>query len=233
MKVSVVGKNKNVVERQLRNYDIELNNRRPDIVISFGGDGTCLMSEQMYPEVPKVFIRHRSNCTRCNRHNFSRILNNLKKGNYRMVREMKIEGFVNGRKLIALNDINIHYKPPEAIRLQVKVNGKVIANELIGDGVVVSTPHGSTAYFHSITGKSFNRGIGLAFNNPTKKMKHLILNENAKIEIKILRGNGFITNDCNNNLIKINNGSIIRIRKHPKYAKLIQISGEKLKIENI
>jgi len=45
--------------------------------------------------------------------------------------------------------------------LTVKVNGKVLVPNLIGDGLIVASPYGSSAYFYSIAKKKFKKGLGL------------------------------------------------------------------------
>ena len=73
-------------------------------------------------------------------------------GKYKIENQIKLEIIIKGKKILCLNDFVLRNKNPyEAIRFT--VNGK----EKIGDGVVVSTPFGSTAYFNSITKKKFKK----------------------------------------------------------------------------
>ncbi len=227
MKVAVVGINTGFIKKNLSRYGFNIA-KKPDLVFSVGGDGTCLLSEQKYPNVPKLFIRHSG---KYNKRKVNSILNAVKKKKYRIIKKMKIESSVKNKKLIALNDINIHYKPPHAIRLQVKLNNKIIVKELIGDGVLISTPYGSSGYFSSITRKTFKNGIGIAFNNPVKIIKPKIVNKNSKIEVKVLRGEGFVAVDCIEKLIPIKKGDIIKIRKHARAAKFIKLKNKKVKLK--
>ena len=203
MKVAIVSYRKELIEGLLPNYGLEIDNRNPEVVIALGGDGTLLFSEQKYPGIPKLFIKHKTECIECHKHNFSDILNKLSKRAYIVSEEPKIEAIIGKKKLVALNDINVHYKPPRALRFSVHVNGSQLDGTFIGDGVVVSTPYGSTAYFCSITRRTFSKGIGLAFNNPIQYMKPLFLNENAIIKIKILREKGVVTADCNEDVVNV------------------------------
>jgi hypothetical protein len=84
---------------------------------------------------------------------------------------------------------------------------------LIGDGLVVSTAYGSTkgAYFYSIVQKSFDRGIGVAFNNITDSRGSLYLEEDDFIEIEIVRGVGVLVSDNNRDFINLEGGDKIRI----------------------
>ena len=115
----------------------------------------------------------------------------------------------------------MHNQIPKAIRLTVKVNGKVLVPNLIGDGLIVASPYGSSAYFYSIARKKFKKGLGLGFSNPTKQIKPIILNSNAKIEVTVIRGGGWMTADENKKIVKLNDGDIVKIKKSSQTARII------------
>ena len=46
----------------------------------------------------------------------------------------------------AINEVSLLRETRQAIKIEVLVNGRVVLPELVGDGVLVSTPAGSTAY---------------------------------------------------------------------------------------
>jgi NAD kinase len=95
----------------------------------------------------------------------------------------------------------------------VQINGKLVAEDVIGDGIVAATPFGSTAYFHAITGKKFTKGIGIAFNNPTKKMRTIIAKDNSEIDVIVKRETGILAWDDSLKTIPIKEGDVIKIRK--------------------
>ena len=227
MKIAIVGKNKKVLEKEAKKY-FQLS-KIPSIVIAYGGDGTFLYAEQKYPGIPKLLIKHSKTCQKCETHNYKKIFKLLKDKKYKIIESTKIQAQIKNKKLTGLNEINIHYKPPRALRFDVFLNNKLIEKEVIGDGLVISTPYGSTAYYKSITRKTFNKGLGIAFNNPTKSIKQRLISDKSIVKIKILRGPGVISTDCNNNLISINDKDTIIIKKSGKKAKLIQLKDKKLK----
>jgi NAD+ kinase len=53
---------------------------------------------------------------------------------------------------LAINDVAITRAESQAAKLRISVNGQVKMEELIGDGLIVSTPVGSTAYNRSAGG---------------------------------------------------------------------------------
>ena len=91
--------------------------------------------------------------------------------------------------------------------------------------MVVATPFGSTAYYHSISRKSFDKGIGVAFNNTTKPVKHLVLDEAAVVEVEIVRGQAVLVADNNPHIIDLIEGQTIKIQKAPETAKVISTKG--------
>ena len=125
--------------------------------------------------------------------------------------------------MIGVNDIVVRNSlPTEAVRFNVLVGERGIDN-LIGDGIVVSTPYGSGGYFSSITHKNFKTGIGIAFNNVTKSHESLILAEDEKIEIEIVRGPAVLVADNNRDFINLENGDKIRIEQIDEVARRVSL----------
>jgi len=219
MKLAVVSKYD--VKHLAKKY-FKIVKSNPDFVLAYGGDGTLLFAEKLYPNIPKIFVKHKSSCRSCKLLNLENVLKKVANGNYKIKELIKLEANVNGKKFVALNDINIHYIPPEALRFFVYVNGKKVNGEFIGDGVVVCTPFGSTAYFKSITRKTFNKGIGIAFNNTTRFQKPKVVSEDSKIVVGITRGSGVVVAD-NQKPIKIKKGDKVKVKKYKENAKIVII----------
>lgn len=230
-KVAVIGHARKVVEKELPKFGLKLNKKNPDIVISFGGDGTALYGERVYPGIPRILIKHSKTCNKCKEHDFSKVLTALIKNKFKVVEEIKVEGIINKnpkKKLIGLNEISIHHKiPTKSIRFRVKVNRKIIADEAIGDGLIVATPYGSTAYFYSISRKKFSKGLGIAFNNTKKRRKSIVVKGDSLIEVEILRGQGLMTADENERMIPLRMGNKILIRKTKDKARIIEMKGKR------
>ena len=126
-------------------------------------------------------------------------------------------------KIKWVNDIFIHNKICcGALRYSVTIDGELYASEILGDGVGLSTVHGSTAYFRSITRGIFRTGMGLAFSNATADVSHLVLPETAVIEIKILRGPGLVIAD-NSPVSEIAENEVITLSLAPQKAAVIGI----------
>lgn len=229
MKVAVIGLTRKLIENKLVEYGLKPDKKNPDVVISVGGDGTALYAERIYPGIPRIMIRHSKTCEKCKigEHDFPKALGALKKKEYKIKEEIKVEGIINNdptKKLVGLNEIGIHHKiPTKTIRLRIRVNNKIVVDEVIGDGIVVATPYGSTAYFYSITRKKFYKSMGVAFNNSKKSREPLILKDDSVIEAQVLRGLGLATADNDERMIPIRKGDVLKIRKAKQKARIIEI----------
>jgi len=217
LKVALAGTCKQL-KNDLKKYGLELS-ENPEVVIVCGGDGTLLKTERAFPEIPKVFVKH------CEAENCCQgILKNLRKKKFKIIEQIKVEGSVKGKKLVGMNEINIVSQTPIfAVRFDVSLNGRWIARNVIGDGVLVSTPYGSRAYFYSITRRTFKKGLGIAFNNTRKKIKPLVVNENSVIKVRILRDKACMVADNNPKFIPLKAGDVVTIKKFSKKARLVRI----------
>ena len=217
-----------VIKALLEN-NFQIVNKNPDFIVSYGGDGTVLYSERFFPEVPKLIIKKSTICRKCD-YTFPQIndiLAKIKSGSFIIKKEIKLETTFKDKKLVGLNEIQIHSKLPiYAVRFSLSIDGKEFPN-LIGDGVVFATPFGSTGYYKSTGGKEFKKGIGISFNNLyNKQIKSFIVNEDSVIRVKINRGPGLVFADNNESFILLEDNDLITINKSKSIAKLIYINDE-------
>lgn len=230
-KVAIVGKDTSKVDLmkgKLLKRGFEFVEENPDLVISYGGDGMFLIAERIFPEVPKILIRDSDVGNMTCDLDICEIIDLYLAEKFEIEEIKKLKGIHRGRfevrNLIGVNDIVIRNSlPTEAIRFRYRINNGEWSNILIGDGLVVSTSYGSNkgAYFYSISQKSFESGIGVAFNNITEKVEPLFLSFEDKIEIEITRGSGIMVSDNNRDFINLEMGDKIIVNEIEDVARRI------------
>jgi NAD+ kinase len=223
-KVIICGGEKSKIFEMVSKHGFEIVENKPDFVISYGGDGTVMRSEAEYPGIPKIILRNSRVCKLCSCLENDEVLEKIKHGKYKTEEYWKIMVRANGKELLAINDIAVHNTDPRhAIRYKFSINGKLFAHEVIGDGVVVATPFGSTGYYRSITDSFFEVGIGLAFNNSTEQSDHMVLKEDSKIKLEITRGPAVVFADNQEDKIILEVGDIIELEKSNEVAKIVRV----------
>jgi NAD+ kinase len=207
-RVALVGRHLDDLRKKLPS-DIVVVEENPELIITHGGDGTLLGAERQYPGIPKLALRDCQMNPKCEKH----ALHNILVENFESLEIIKLEAHDhNGNCLIAVNDVVLHNADPcSAIRYRIWIDGKPFLQQIVGDGVVAATPFGSSAYYRSITGSTFNVGFGLAFNNSTEPMNHLVLSEESIIEIMVTRGPALLFSDNASERLLINQGERIKI----------------------
>lgn len=204
------------IERVVKNFGARISRKSPDFIICYGGDGTILEAERMYPGVPKIPVKFSRICAKCpvySPKDIKEILLKLKRKEYDIKEEEKVEAVFKGEKLAGLNEVQVHNAEPcVALRFSVSADGRKI--NVIGDGLIVSTAHGSTAYFSSVGGKPFRKGLMLALINPVKKLKPFKV---KFVRVRILKENALLIADNNRKMLKLKPGDVV----------LIKASGEK------
>lgn len=229
MKFAVVSKSNDIKEiaRVLAMFDLDIDNNRPDFVITYGGDGTVLYAERRYPGIPKITIRRSERGFKCNyaEHELEDVLIRIDSGTYKIKEEMKLETTFQGRKYLSLNEVQVHNSSPiKAVRFSIYMDSLPLFEDIIGDGAVIATPFGSSAYFSSVGGEKFDKGIGVALNNPYNvKCKPIIIDRgfSPEFHIKILREDGLLLFDNDENIIKTKGGDDIKIEISKVSAKFV------------
>ncbi len=211
---SIIGNNSEEIDKIFQEKEYLRDDVNPEFVISYGGDGTLLKSEHKYPSIPKLFLRNSLIGNLGFRDSNEIILEKFFANLLIIKKYFKIEAEIKGRKIIAVNEFSLKNKNPRhSIRFDVYINDKKILNHIIGDGLMASTPIGSTGYYRSITRSTFELGIGIAFNNTTEQYNHMVLKEDSIIKVVILRGPAFCYVDNHEEEIVIEEGDEICIKK--------------------
>lgn len=210
MKVLLFGKRSYQIKPLVQSLGFSIVEKNPAVVISYGGDGTLLSAENLFPSIPKFAIRDNAICIKCLRHKDGVVLKKLKGGKLKILGINKLEASFQGKKLLAINDFVIRNAlQMHAIRFKVFKNSKQIDNLIIGDGVVCATSFGSTGYFKSITREQFTKGFGLAFNNTTSLLNPIYFGGKDIIKITIVRGPATLTYDNNPETFELTGNSEI------------------------
>ncbi|MEM2005809.1 MAG: NAD(+)/NADH kinase [Zestosphaera sp.] len=143
--------------RDLLTWDkfFQLGRDQLDMLVVIGGDGTVLNTLHLLKdaEVPVATIRYGRRGFLCDvpPFEYSEMIARIASGDYRLVEYMRLEGSVRGVTDIppALNELAIVSSGSgraKVIRLYVQKDGEELYRRLVGDGLIVATPVGSTAY---------------------------------------------------------------------------------------
>ena len=106
--------------------------------------------------------------------------------------EMTVKDNKNqNRKYLAINEVSILRQSRQVASLSINNESKPIIKKLISDGVLVSTPAGSTAYNLSVHGPILSLNSNKLFISPIspfrpRRWKGKIVNDKSKINIKNL-----------------------------------------------
>ncbi|MFP4380355.1 MAG: hypothetical protein ACLFUS_07620 [Candidatus Sumerlaeia bacterium] len=219
-KVLVFGQNKKDIYPTIQNLDMEIVDADPEVVISYGGDGTLLGAELAWPGIPKVALRDSKRCLTCSHESNEIILRHLAEGKLKRSRFLKLKATLDGQSLLCINDINLSKIYVNAgVRYRVWIDDEAYApEEIVGDGLVVSTPFGSSAYYRSITNSTFRVGIGLAFNNTTEPVNHLVIGEDSVIRVQVTRGPAYLAADNDPNILTVKKENEMRVQRAEESA---------------
>ena len=220
---------------------------KKNLIIVIGGDGFMLETLKKNKNSKKQFygINSGNYGFLMNKFSSENIIKNLIKAN--MISISPLEMIVKNnnnqiKKSLAINEVSILRQSRQAASLSIKQGSKQIIKKLVSDGVLVSTPAGSTAYNLSVHGPilSLNsKKLSIAPISPfrPRRWKGKIVNDKLKIIITNLNpskrpisavADNLEVRNAKSIIVKINN----KIRFNLLYDKNRSLQ-KKIKIEQL
>ena len=184
------------IKKSLFNILKKSKTKKTNIIIVIGGDGFMLQTLKKNKKSKKLFYGVNSG-------NYGFLMNKFSSKNFikNFTRsktvsisplEMNVKNNKNNiKKHLAINEVSILRQSRQAASLSIKYGSKQIIKELVSDGVLVSTPAGSTAYNLSVHGPilSLNsKKLSISPISPfrPRRWKGKIVGYRSKIVIKNL-----------------------------------------------
>ena len=167
--------------------------KKDNLIIVIGGDGFMLQTLKKNKNSKKQFygINSGNYGFLMNKFSSKNIVKNLSKAH--MVSISPLEMIVKNksnqtRKSLAINEVSILRQSRQAASLSIKQGSRQIIKKLVSDGVLVSTPAGSTAYNLSVHGPILSLHSKKLSISPIsafrpRRWKGKIVNDKSKITI--------------------------------------------------
>lgn len=168
-----------------------------DFLFSIGGDGTLLSSVQFvrssnpaaFPPILGINFGHLGFLTTVGKEDFGTMIDDLLAGHYSLEQRTLLQ--INDDSF-ALNEVFLHRSDESSLlRTQVFVDGDYVAT-YAGDGVIVATPTGSTAYSLSCGGPILtpnSRGLVITpISAHTLTLRPIIVPDTSRIVLRVENG---------------------------------------------
>jgi len=217
-------------------FDIEKQDlKKIDLLVVLGGDGTLLgiarsLNESFDAPIFGINIGNLGFLSSVDISDIDDALKKLEKGKFKVVNRMmlncKVESTENKEELKALNDVVLARGTlSRMVRFKIYVDGKIYST-FKGDGLIIATPTGSTAYSFSAGGPFVYPDLELITITPicphTKSMHTIVLKSDSIIEIYADYGDEtvYLTVD-GQKAVKVKNETSVKVSKDERNVKLL------------
>ena len=211
----------------------DLTRETPDVVVVVGGDGTFLRTVQLLgdrqPAIMTIRLGRRGFLLDVNPYEVTARIRDLLDGKYIIVRYMRLQAKIEGKNIklpYALNEVAFLQPDFKVVRLRVFKDGEPLFS-LDGDGIIVATPIGSTAYSLSAGGPIVDPEVQSIIVTPLNPLqlylRTIILPPTAIVQVAIRsdspRARLLIDGQYS---IDIDPGEIVTITKAPTPVRVIR-----------
>ena len=167
-----------------------------DVIVALGGDGLMLQTLHRMMDKPKPIYGMNFGSVGFLMNEYSEVAlpERLAAARPSILHPLAMEAHdVKGQKTLAraINEVSLLRQTSQAAKMQISIDGAVRLSELIADGVLVSTPAGSTAYNLSVNGPIVPLGAPLMALTPIsafrpRRWRGALLPDQARVAIEIL-----------------------------------------------
>lgn len=208
-----------------------------DLVIVLGGDGTMLQAARSvaYQDIPLLGVNMGTMgfLAEVEESGVDDALDRILKGWYEIEDRMMLRGALEGKKDYSLNDIIVtRYQGITTIGYNIFVNDQFLCS-YYADGLVVSTPTGSTGYNMSAGGPIIEPSANMILVTPicphTLNSRSLVFSPNTRIEVELLPGRDgnpmtAISSFDGSGTLLMNTGDKIEIKMSKKTTKILRLN---------
>jgi NAD+ kinase len=203
--------------------------KKVDFLVSVGGDGTLLgLARKAFKyDLPVLGINLGTLgfLTDLSMEQLPKFIDDLINKDYKINPRMIIEGQIKNKKFIAFNDIVISRKNLYTmLEVKAKINKKAF-NTYFGDGLIVSTPSGSTAYNLSVGGPIVypltNAFILTPIAPHSLTQRPIVVPADFEIEFKVTKEAGAIVIVDGQEIYDLKKDEIIKIKIATKKSKML------------
>jgi NAD+ kinase len=207
-----------------------------DAIVVLGGDGLMMRTARMFPNIPLLGINfgHLGFLTLVEQKDWQSALDAMLTAKHRIQHSPTLQvDLLRGEETIAsgwvINDAVIR-AGPQLIEVELYVDGQYV-NIYPGDGIIVSTPQGSTAYCMSAGGPILTRGVRgfviIALNPHSPIRIPLVVEEESTIELVLTndRPSWLYLDGKIEDAPDLHRGDLIRIRRGEQPFSLVLLEG--------
>ena len=217
---------------------------KADFALVLGGDGTLLRAcKKLYKyDIPMLGINygHLGYLTECNPDMAIASIDKIVNGEYTLESRMMLSGEVirsdkSVYSFVALNEASFYRSTLlKAFTAELYIN-EMLTQTVVGDGLIVATPTGSTSYNLSAGGPVLTPNANNIVLTPISPKyfprSSIVANGEDEIEVRIIvdsvvkTGNPALQID-GDNAFELNDGDVIKIKRNDGYAKVIKLTSQ-------
>lgn len=228
-------------EKLCQTWELNLNNislfsetQDADMALSFGGDGTLLHTAGMIREreIPILGINfgHLGFLTDVNNNELENLAETLVSRRFETDKRITLKTTTSdGRTFYSLNELTVHKQVISSIiNIETRLNGEIL-NIYHADGLIVSTPTGSTAYSLSVGGpilmpNSHNLIIAPVASHSLND-RPIVIPDDSVIELSISSRNGKYLLSNDNESAMMSCTTTLRMERAPFSVRIIRMPG--------
>jgi len=180
---------KNLIQKKIKLVSL----RKSSVIIVVGGDGFMLHILKKFYKLKKSFygINSGNYGFLMNKFNLNKLPKNLLSSKLIQINPLEVQVITKNnqnKKSIAINEVSVLRQSKQAASVKILNGKKIVIKKLVSDGVLVSTPAGSTAYNLSVHGPILDlnsKKIAITPISPfrPRRWKGKVTSEKSKINI--------------------------------------------------